>query len=149
MYTRIYIHVCILKAVYLEKCCVPCATHVHTHLISLRMELEVMSFKCVWFFFFIAFWVFLQVWEIQGVQRVWRMLDFFQGLRGEDLLADTIVWFLCDGLLGYGCYVYRNTSGKTLVAVIRFLQKYLERVWWVCLCYTQMEEGTFFLFSLC
>ena len=99
-------------------------------------------------FFFIALWVFLQVWEIQGVWRVWRMLDFFQGLRGENLLADTIIWFLCDGLLGYGCYVYRNTSGKTLVAVIRFLQKYLERVWWVCLCYTQMEEGTFFLFSL-
>lgn len=73
------------------------------------------------------------------------MLGFFQGLRGEALLADTIVWFLCDGLLGYGCYVYRNTSGKTLVAEIRFLQKYLECVWWVCSCYTQMGEGTFFL----
>lgn len=49
VHTCIYIYTCILKVVYLEKCRVPCATHIHTHLISLKMELEVMSFKCVFF----------------------------------------------------------------------------------------------------
>lgn len=62
-----------------------------------------------------------------------RILNFLQGQRGADPLGDPLISCLCDILLGCGGVSAEMPVGKLLVDVIRFLQKYLEYIWEVCL----------------
>lgn len=92
-------------------------------------------------------WVLLQVSEIRGIPGCGAVWMSSRDGQEQILWVDTIIWFLCDNWLGHGHYVYRNASGKTLVDVIRSLQKYLECVWWVCLCYILSGGGDVFLLA--
>lgn len=119
-----------------------------THLLSLKMELEVIRVSV----HSLSFVGAPAVSEVAVTLGMLRILNFAQGHRGADAHGDSIIWFLCDVLLGYdGCvYKKKNASGKSLVDVIRFLQKCWEHIWSVCLYYTcKVGERLSWIFRVC